>query len=48
MNILFSNTKLAKNILEHFGIRDLSGHLAEGRQAVLQIHRQQFAGEAVM
>ena len=45
---LFADTKFTKYILEHILGTDLTGHLAQGGKAVLQIHRQQFAAESLI
>lgn len=45
---LFAYTKLTKYILEHLLGTDLTGHLAQGGETVLQVHREQFAAESLV
>ena len=41
----FTDTELAEDIIEYFLRSDLSGYLAQGCEAVLQIHAKELAAK---
>ena len=44
---LLSDTELAEDVGQDFGVGDLSGYFAKGGKTVLQVHREEFAGKSV-
>ena len=46
-DLLFPNAKFTEYIRQHFGVGYLSCYFSERSEAVLQVERKQFAGQAV-